>query len=453
MEREIKMTDQEFEALMKKMLEDTSKGLATKDELKAAVAEVTAKKLEYDEHVKGFNTTIDELKSANDSLAQQIKNLMRTRFSAIKTPAGMYNGVWGDLETAKNFGLFILAEVAGSKAAAELLESAGIERRYVVGDKIVNQKAMGGDDITSGGALIPTEFIPNLIVLMESYGVFRRNTQEWPMGSDAALAPMQTSDLTVYCPGTGGTITASDLTLKNVGLQAQKWATLTAIDSELTEDSAIAIGEIVGRSIARAFAKKEDECAFVGDGTSTYFGIKGIRTTLREVDDTIGNVKGLRVQAAAGAWSAITLADLLAVAGLSPSYADDGIDCKWYNHKGFYYTVMLGLALGAGGAMASEVIHTGYTPKPSFLGRPVEFTQVMPSVIAAADHCPALLANLRLGTYLGDRRALNIAHSKEAYFATDQLGIRGTERIAISVYGQGDTTDPGPLVGLWADIA
>lgn len=447
------MTDQELEASIKKMLEDTSKGLATKDELKTAVAEVTAKKLEYDEHVKGFNTTIDELKTANDSLAQQIKNLMRTRFSAIKTLAGMYNGVWGDLETAKNFGLFILAEVAGVKAAGEMLENAGIQRQYIIGDKIVNQKAMGGDDITTGGALIPTEFIPNLIVLMESYGAFRRNAQEWPMGSGSSMAPMQTSDVTVYCVGGGGTITASDMALKNVGLQAQKWGTITAIDSELTEDSAIAVGEIVGRSIARAFAKKEDQCAFVGDGTATYFGLKGIRTTLREVDATVTNVKGLRVQGTPGAWSAIVLGDLLAAAGLMPAYADDGVDAKWYCHKAFYFEVMLGLALGAGGAMASEIIQTGYTPKPSFLGRPVEFTQVMPSTKPAVDHCPLILGNLRLGTYLGDRRALDIKHSTEAYFATDQLGIRGIERIAITIYGQGDTTDPGPLVGLWADIA
>ena len=229
--------------------------------------------------------------------------------------------------------------------------------------------------------------------------------------------------------------------------------TLTAIDSELDEDSAIAVGEVVARSIARAFAKKEDQCGLIGDGTSTYFNRQGASPLLRAVDATVGNVKGLRVQATAGTWAAIVLADILALPGLLPGYADDGIDANWYCNKNFYYTVMLALAIAAGGTAANEVISTGYTRSPQFLGRKVEFAQVMPAVKAAADHCPLLLGNLRIGSYMGDRRKLRIDQSKEAYFTSDQIGIRGTERIAPTVFGVGDTTNPGPIVGLWADIA
>lgn len=440
----------EFEIKIQKMLQDTVKGLATKEELKTAINEEVAKKMAEDEHIKETQTAVEELRAANDNLVRQVKQLVRTRLAAIKAPDGMYNGVWGSLETAKNFGLFVLAEIGNNQQAKEQLDALGIERKYILGDKT---KAMGEDVLTTGGALVPTEFIPNLIVLMESYGVFRRNAQEWPMSSDSSVAPELTSDVTVYCPGAGGAITPSDLAFRNVGLQAQKWATLTAIDSELTEDAAIAVGEVVGRSIARAFAKKEDQCGFIGDGTSTYFNRLGARHVLREVDATVTNVAGLHVQGTPGVWSAITLGDLLAVAGILPDFADDGIDAKWYCNKNFYLTVMLNAAMAAGGATANEVIMTGYTPKPYFLGRPVEFTSVMPRVKAAVDHCPAILGNLRLGTYLGDRRALTIAQSKEVYFATDQLGIRATERIAPTVFGVGDTTDPGPIVGLWADIA
>ena len=60
----------------------------------------------------------------------------------------------------------------------------------------------------------------------------------------------------------------------------------------------------------------------------------------------------------------------------------------------------------------------------------------------------ALLANLKMGAYLGDRRRLTIDRSTEAYFSTDQLGIRGTERVAPVVHGVGDTTDAGPICGL-----
>ena len=136
-----------------------------------------------------------------------------------------------------------------------------------------------------------------MILLIEKYGVFRQNALEYPMGSDSALAPKLTSGLTVYCPGAGVAPTKSDLAFAGVGLNAKKWMTLTALDSELDEDSAIAIGELIGFMVGYAFAKKEDEVGFLGDGTSTYFGHVGIAGALRAVDATIGNIKSLTVGA------------------------------------------------------------------------------------------------------------------------------------------------------------
>jgi len=444
------LTDQEFEQKIRTMLADTTRGLATKEELKTAVVETVDEKLADDEHRAETKTAIEELKTAYDSLAAELRTLRRTRFASIRTPDGMYKGVWGSLETARNFGMFVLAAVASLPAAKKYCDDMGIDHTKVFD---ADGKAMGEDYPATGGAVVPTEFIPNLIVLIESYGVFRRNAAYWPMSSESGYAPEQTGDVVVYCPGFGPAPTASAPAFRNVGLQVQKWMTLTAIDSELTEDAAIAIGEVVGRSIARAFAKKEDQCAFIGDATSTYFNRQGAITLLRAVDATVTNVIGLRVQNTAGAWSAIVLDDLLALPGLLPGYADDGVDAIWYCHKNFYYTVMIARALVAGGAQAKEITQTGYLARPTYLGRPVEFTQVMPRVKAAVDHCPLLLANLRQGAYLGDRRRMTIDQSKDVYFTTDQLGIRGTERIAPTVYGVGDTTKAGPIVGLWAVIA
>jgi HK97 family phage major capsid protein len=71
----------------------------------------------------------------------------------------------------------------------------------------------------------------------------------------------------------------------------------------------------------------------------------------------------------------------------------------------------------------------------------------MPKAEANSQIC-ALLANLRMGAYLGDRRNLTIDRSSERYFDTDQIGIRGTERVAPAIHGVGDTTDAGPICGL-----
>ena len=451
----------DIEQKIRQMLADTQKGLATKEELKTAVHEAVKNYFEAQDNegataISEAKKAIDELKAANDSLTNQVRQLMRSRFESIKTPDGMYNGIWGSLERAKNFGLYVIADIAKNQQAKERFDSLGMERRFITGDGRI-EKAMTGD-ITAGGALIPTDFIPNLIVLLESFGVFRRNAQEWPMATDTSVAAAQTSDVVVYAPGAGVQPTESEPGFRNIGLNARKMMTLTAIDSEVTEDLAIAVGEVVGRSIARAFAKAEDKAGFIGDGTSTYFNFVGAVQALYDVDATMSKVMGIRVQGTPGAWSAITRDDFLALPGMISDEADDGMNCNWYCHRNFYYTVMVNIALGLGGTNVVEAYQTGWTPNPRFLNRPVEFTNVLPRVKASADHMPLLLGNLKLGALLGDRRALQIDQSKEAYFKTDQLGIRGTERIAIAVHGVGDSTDatdpqPGPIVGLQADIA
>ena len=80
----------EFELKIQKMLQDMAKGLATKEELAKAIDEEVTKKIAEDERIKETQTAVEELKAANDNLVNQVKQLMRTGFAAIKTPAGGY---------------------------------------------------------------------------------------------------------------------------------------------------------------------------------------------------------------------------------------------------------------------------------------------------------------------------------------------------------------------------
>lgn len=429
---------------IEKAVGDIATNMASKKEvielIDKHVAEQQEKENALNTQLEESATLAEELKRQADIMAAEIKMLKRTRFAALKDSGGSYRGVWDNFEQAKTFGMFILATVSKNETAKKYLEDLGIELRWIVGDK-----AMGEGTQTGGGAVVPVEFIPNIIALQEKYGVYRRNTTVYPMASDSGVAPKLSSGLTVYCPGEGAAITASDLTLGSVGLTAKMWCTLTAISAQLDEDAAIAVGELVGRQIAQAFAKKEDEVGFLGDGTSTYFGHTGVAGALRAVDATIGNIKSL-VVGAGNAYSELTLANFDTVCGTLPDYADDG-DAQWYSSRKFYYTVMLRLALAAGGVHATEIIEGRGAKEKTFLSYPVEFTQVMPKTEANSQIC-ALLANLRMGSYLGDRRQLTIDRSTEVYFANVQLGIRGTQRVAVTVHGVGDTTDPGPICGL-----
>jgi len=305
----------------------------------------------------------------------------------------------------------------------------------------LGRKAMG-EAIGEGGVLVPTEMSSWIIEKLGQFGKFRRNVTTFPMGSSSMLVPKIETDLTVYSPGEGVEIEDSDMSFRQLSLVPRKFACLCAVSNELVEDSIIALGEILGVSLARSIAKKEDAIGFAGDGTSTYFGMQGVIGALRAVSATIANIAGLKV-GKGNAWSELTLADFEDVVAILPDDADSG--AQWYVNRKFYYSVIHKLAVAAGVANLFEILSP--TKQRFFLGYPVEFVSVMPGAEANSQIC-ALLGDLAIGAYLAERRQLTIARSTDVLFRNDQLMIRGTERIAINVYGCGDTSEAGPIVGL-----
>ncbi len=374
----------------------------------------------------GFKTAGDEIQESKmaiqeigesfNELAKQFRTVTRG-FMTGKTEDGeKYNRFWRTEEEAKGFGELIL--------------------------KALNRKALGESVMSEGGILVPTEYSSRIIDKLGVYGKFRKNAMVVPLGSDRQVVPKVEADLVVYSPGEGKQITESDMDFSQVGLTTHKLACLCKASSELEEDSLIALGEIIGISMARSIAKKEDEIGFVGDGTETYFGMTGIVGALRGVDATIANIKGLFV-ASGNAYNEITLADFRKVIGILPEDCDD--TAKWYMSKKFYYNVVYPLAETAGVANIFEILSDR---KDRFLlGYEVVFVSAMPSVEANDQIC-AVLGDLQLGAFLGERRQLQLARSQDVYFTNDQIGFRGVERIDINAYGVGDTSEAGPIVGL-----
>ncbi|MFZ9311822.1 MAG: phage major capsid protein, partial [Arenimonas sp.] len=222
---------------------------------------------------------------------------------------------------------------------------------------------------------------------------------------------------------------------------AKKLAALSLYSSELNEDAMVNIGDDLAGEIAYAFAQKEDDCYFNGDGTSTYGGITGCRQKLKDVSGTIANIKGLYV-GAGNAYSELVLSDFHRVIAKLPLYARNG--ARWIASATFFDTVMHPLQTAAGGNTVVDIANGG---QMRFLGYPVELSQVMPTTEANSQVC-ALLGNFALGSTFGDRRQLTIALSSEYKFAEDQLAIKGTERFDIVVHDVGDTTNAGPICGL-----
>jgi HK97 family phage major capsid protein len=360
---------------------------------------------------------IQELAASNKEIQAQLRLYAQALLNK-SMAEGSYGGFWPTEEMAKEFGCLVLK---------------------VLGKKV---KDASSDTLTGGGILVPTGLSTWVIQKLGQYGKFRANALTFPVNTDRLDVPKIEADLTVYAPGQGKEIEDSDIKFGSVGMNVVKFVALTAINSELDEDSVIAIGEIVGISIARSMAKKEDEIGFKGDGTSDYFGQLGIVGAFMKVSAVIANIKGLKI-ASGNAYGEIILADFEGVISLLPDDADD--NAKWYVNRKFYFSVMHALALNAGVADYLAIL----TDKKQrfFMGYPVEFVPAMPSAAADSQIC-ALLGDLKLGAYLAERRGLEIEQSEQRYFDRDQLGIRGRERVAISGFGVGDTDEAGAIVGL-----
>tara|TARA_R100001510_G_scaffold57782_1_gene67728 strand:+ start:84 stop:1760 length:1677 start_codon:yes stop_codon:yes gene_type:complete len=311
---------------------------------------------------------------------------------------------------------------------------------------------------SQGGFLVPEEFSNTLISLREEYGVFRRNAKIEPMTSDTKRIPKRSATLTAHFVGEATAGTESDMNFQSVQLVAKKLMVLTSVSSELQEDALLNLGDSVAGECAYAQALKEDQCGFMGTGTSEFGGIVGIINAMNNVSSNAGvTVLGSTDRRP----SNITIGDFHNMMGTLPPYADTP-RAKFYMHKSIWNGVCESLIYAVGGASARE-IQQG-SQGTTFLGYPVEFTQVMPDITTgstgadgdASDQTfrfPIIFGDLSLGCAFGDRRQNTIAFSDSALnaFEQDEIIVRGTERFDIQCHSPGTSAEAGPVVGMKLD--
>jgi HK97 family phage major capsid protein len=137
------------------------------------------------------------------------------------------------------------------------------------------------DMLTTGsaGVLVPTTVAGYVIDLMRSAVVVSKlGARTVPMSSKTTTIPRITGDVTAQWLAEGATLTLSDATLDSVTLTAKRLDAGTKVSLELEEDSdPVAIGQVVSRAIAAAFALKIDAAALRGSGTDPE--PRGIRFT------------------------------------------------------------------------------------------------------------------------------------------------------------------------------
>jgi HK97 family phage major capsid protein len=314
---------------------------------------------------------------------------------------------------------------------------------------IVLQKAQSEGVNAQGGVFVPEEFSTEIIDLRDQYGIFRRLCRVIPMGRDTMTQPRRVGGLTAYAVGEAQAITQSTTAWDNIRLTANKWGVLTLMSTELDEDAAVAVGDLLVGEVAYAFAVAEDTAGFSGDGSATYHGIRGF-LQLMGADQVSGGASTLAgcVDAASGhdTFAEIDATDLANLMAKLPQYAymrgNVGFYCSQYAWGATFQRIIQ----GAGGISKDDI--TGRIIY-RYLGFPVEITPAMPAVgTDLSDKVMLLFGDIGMAATMGDRRGMTVARSTEYKFAEDQIAIKGTERFDINIHDIGSTTVPGPVVAL-----
>ncbi len=345
-----------------------------------------------------------------------------------------FQGPTAELDAYRS-GQFVLAAL-GHERARDWCRENGIQL-------LANAQNEGSN--TYGGYLVPEEFERTIIVLRETYGVFRREAAQETMASDTKSVPRAIQGLTAYFVGENTEITQSDVKWDQILLVAKKAAVMARYSSELNEDAIVGMADTLASEAAYAMALKEDQAGFIGDGTATYGGIYGI---VPKIYDAAGvTYAGSLYEAIAGntAFSTLDLADFESMVGKLPQYAEAG--AAWFISKAGFWASCARLIDAAGGNTGDMI--AGRKPL-AFLGYPVVISQVLNSTLTAQISTNLLLfGNMKLTSRMGNRRGITVKSSDQRYIEYDQIAIQVTERFAINnVVGDATapTTAAGPMI-------
>lgn len=348
-------------------------------------------------------------------------------------------------EDAYTSGMWFLAKFTEHEGAKRFCKEKGV---FAAIREQANLRAMSEGANANGGALVPAPLESVIIKLRDSYGVFRRNAFIWPMSSDSATVPRRTGGVTIALTGEGSVpATQTGPTFDQVQLFARKAAGWVPFSTELNEDSVISIAELLADEFAWAFAKFEDEWGFIGDGTATYGGRRGVIPTVT----ALGNTYKAFVEGTSGidSFAEITAAELSRLMGRIAGYAIPG--AKFYCSSTAYATVFERLAVSAGGN-TMQTINGMWTP--TYLGKPIEVTETMfadDGATAGNDQAMLLYGDLSQCGTMGERRGITMKTSTEVKFLEDQIAIKGDERIDINIHDVGSTTVKGPVAVLYGN--
>ena len=273
------------------------------------------------------------------------------------------------------------------------------------------------DSISGGGALVPEEFRSQLLSLMLQPNTWRSGATVIPMGATTVTIPAirdvsHAGDtlyggVRMYWTAPGGTITRTDPSFKQIRLTAKSLKGFTAVDAELTMDSAMSLGPMIAMMFAGAAAWEEERVFLNGDGAGEPLGVLESPVLVNQADvATTGDDKIGATDIAAMESHLLPESSMRAVYYIHPSSRDSFITMT---------------------NDSVQFMQESLTSRPpmTLLGRPIYVSEHL-GIKGAANQC--LLADRQMYV-IGDRQAMSFRVSDDFLFDTDQIGLRGVCRL------------------------
>jgi len=338
---------------------------------------------------------------------------------------------------AKHFRSSSDAEACGRWIRGYVLNRAEDKAWY---ERNVEARALSPTDNNKGGVFIPDTFAATVIRLVESFGAFPAQANNLQMTSDTLYIPRRTGGNTAIHTAANAETTATDMATDNVMLSAKEVRVATRVPNQLIDDSAIDLAGLVAEEFALAIAQRIDEDGFIGTGTSTYGGIRGIQWKFENETLTAGIHDSSQT-----AVTALTIDDFANTIAKLPTYASQSPTCGWYTTPQMHALAMQSLALGGNGASANEIVDG--VRRPAFMGWPVYFNNVMRKT-ASATQCVALFGDLKRSSHFALRRQVAVRASTDRYIEFDQTYFQATVSYDAVTSDVGDASTAGPVVAL-----
>lgn len=277
--------------------------------------------------------------------------------------------------------------------------------------------------LTTSDIPIPTQWQGEVVELVSQFSAARKFGTVFPLGAGVVKLPRLGTDTAFGLIAASAGVTGKSPTVVFVTFTPEKTGGLVTLPSEIDEDSIVAMGQFLGRYCARQMAKAEDMLFFMGDG-STQGAVKGLAFS------TIDNSKVVQQASTKTKYSDITLANLRLMRA--------SVDAAALGTSSYHLHPSFEQALSGMNTAGDKPYLANGINGASLDGFPIRWVDVMPAYSTSANVSKvfALFGDVSY-QYLGVRRGIEIATSKEAGFATDEILVRALARFTIGLMAVG----------------